>query len=126
MALVSVKNFTRLAIGLLAGTAAVPLVLTQPTLAQFTNSQPLQDWDNQESRDPFSGKTDGGNASFSVMDMIHQSKLGPSRTLDEFREEQEESLDDAAAQFRRQQRERLQVPARIVPVEPENTVTTPQ
>lgn len=125
MALVSVKNCTHLTLGLLAGITAVPLVLIQPTLAQFTNSQPLQDWDNQESRDPFSGKTDGGGASFSVMEMIHRANLGSSRTLGEFAEEQNENLDDAAAQFRRQQRERLQIPTQIVPVEPQNTVTTP-
>ncbi|HAZ45302.1 MAG TPA: hypothetical protein DDW76_33925 [Cyanobacteria bacterium UBA11369] len=119
-----VKVFTKLALGCLAGSAIASLALfPQPTSAQFTDAQPLQDWQqNPESnRDPFSGKGDGGEGPFDVFNMIHRANLGPTRSLGEFSEEQEESLDAAAAEFRKQQQQRLQQPNGVAPVTPANT-----
>ena len=124
-----VKVFTKLALGCLAGSAIASLVLLpQPTSAQFTDSQPLQDWQqNPESnRDPFSGKGDGGEGPFDVFNMIHRANLGPTRSLGEFSEEQEESLDAAAAEFRKQQQQRLQLPNGVVPVTGGEAIAPPQ
>ena len=122
----SVKSLTQLALGLLAATAFVPVVLPQSALAQFTDAQPLQDWQGPESRDPFSGKSDGGEGAFSVFDMIHRANLGNTRSLGEFTEEQNESLDAAAEAFRNEQRVRLQSPTQVNPGAGQNPVTTPQ
>lgn len=124
----SVNFFTKLALGCLAGSAiASILLLPQPTSAQLTDTQPLQDWQNPETnRDPFSSKGDGSNSSFSMFDMIHRANLAPNRSLGEFSEEQQESLDAAAAEFRQQQRERLESPAQVNPAASQNPVTIPQ
>lgn len=122
-----VKVFTKLALGCLAGSAFAAFMLPQPTSAQLTDAQPLQDWQNPESNgDPFSGKGDGGEGPFDVFNMIHRANLGPTRSLGEFSEEQEESLDAAAAQFRQQQQLRLQLPNGVVPVTPADTQAPPQ
>lgn len=114
-----VKVFTKLALGFLAGSAIAPFILPQPTLAQLTDSQPLQDWQNPESnRDPFSGKGDGADASFSMFDMIHRANLGATRSMSEFTEDQQESLDAAFSDYRKQQLQRLQSPTGVAPVTP--------
>jgi hypothetical protein len=123
----SVNFFTKLALSFLAGSAFAAFVLPQPTSAQLTDSQPLQDWQNPESnRDPFSGKGDGADGAFDVFNMIHRANLGPTRSLGEFSEEQQESLDAAAAEFRKQQQQRLQSPNGVVPVTPGDAPTPPQ
>jgi hypothetical protein len=123
-----VKFLTKLALSFVAGTAIASTVLPQPTSAQFTDTQPLQDWQqNPESnRDPFSGKGDGGEAPFDVFNMIHRANLGPTRSLGEFTEEQQESLDAAAAEFRKQQQQRLQSPNGVVPVTGGEAIAPPQ
>ncbi|GET35367.1 hypothetical protein [Microseira wollei] len=122
-----VKLFTKLALSFLAGTAIASIVLPQPTWAQFTDAQPLQDWQNPESnRDPFSGKGDGADGAFDVFNMIHRANLGPTRSLGEFSEEQQESLDAAAAEFRKQQQQRLQSPNGVVPVTGGEAIAPPQ
>lgn len=125
--MMKVKVFTKLALGCVAGSAiASLLVLPQPTAAQLTDSQPLQDWQNPESnRDPFSSKGDGGNASFGVFDMIHRANLGNNRSVSEFTEDQQESLDAAFSEYRKQQLERLQSPTGVAPVTP-GDVAPPQ
>ncbi|MFB2982185.1 hypothetical protein [Microseira sp. BLCC-F43] len=123
-----VKFLTKLALSFVAGTAIASLLLPQPTSAQFTDTQPLQDWQqNPESnRDPFSGKGDGGEAPFDVFNMIHRANLGPTRSLGEFTEEQQESLDAAAAEFRKQQQQRLQSPNGVVPAIGGEAIAPPQ
>jgi hypothetical protein len=62
-----------------------------------------------------------------LMDLIHRSVLGPSRSLDEFSSEQQESLDAATADFRAKQMERLrqqQSPA-IAPATAPDAATQP-
>ena len=122
----SVKSLNQLALSLLAASALLPVMLPQSALAQLTDAQSLQDWQSPESQDPFSGKSDGSQGAFSMFDMIHRANLGNTRSLGEFTEEQNESLDAAAEAFREQQRERLQSPAQVSPGTGQNTVTTPQ
>jgi hypothetical protein len=123
----SVKSITRLALSLVIGGVAVTLTLPGGAIAQVTNAQPLQDWQTTTdgSRDPFSTKSDG-NAASSMFDMIHRANLGPTRSVGEFTDEQEESLDAAAAEFRRLQQQRLQSPSGVVPATPGNAIAPPQ
>jgi hypothetical protein len=76
-----------------------------PAQAQVGTIQPLQDFQDPGKGDPFSNR--GTGPMNGVMDLIHRSVLGPSRSLDEFASEQQESLDAATADFRAKQMERL-------------------
>ena len=110
----STKPFTRLALAILAGVGSTSLLLPIPVLAQATNIDPLGDVQTQDAgSDPLSG-----GSGFNVFDMIHRARLGNSRSLREFRTEQQQQLDDAAAEFRRQQLERIQTPAEAIPATP--------
>ena len=53
-------------------------------------------------RDSFSGGTD-----LNPFDLIHNARLGNGRSLEEFNQESQQNLDDAAAEFKRQQQELL-------------------
>ncbi|NER29936.1 MAG: hypothetical protein F6J89_20530 [Symploca sp. SIO1C4] len=105
------------------GVCAVAFSLTsilgsQSASAQTVNDvQPLEDFEaGQNERDPFSGT--GG---WSPFDLIHRARLGNSRDLNEYVNEQRESLKDAAAEFRRLQLEQLGVESQF---SPENQSTT--
>ena len=53
-------------------------------------------------RDSFSGGSD-----LNPFDLIHNARLGNSRSIEEFNEDSQQNLDDAAADFKRQQQELL-------------------
>lgn len=111
-----------LGVGLSATLAAISsAILTQTALAQPADRvQPLQDFNTQQNEvDPFTGSAGGGG--FSVFDLIHNSRLYNSRDMNDFTTESRENIDDAAAQFRQQQLQRLGNP--VSPMTPE---TTPQ
>ncbi|WP_449417444.1 hypothetical protein [Phormidium nigroviride] len=78
--------------------------LPQPSHAQNSgaqnSAQPLQDFQTQDSTDPFSGRGNG----MGIFDLIHRSRLGTLRNMDEFSSEQQQNLNDAAAEFREKQR----------------------
>jgi hypothetical protein len=94
----------RVAIGAIASSS---FFLPQATFAQasgLNNSQPLQDFKTNDNPDPFSGRGSGTG----IFDLIHRSRLGNGRNLDEFTTEQRQNLNDAAAEFRNKQRQLLQ------------------
>ncbi|XZN88865.1 MAG: hypothetical protein ACM65M_14310 [Microcoleus sp.] len=98
--------------------------LPQPTLAQassLTNPQPLQDFQTNDNPDPFSG----GNGGSRVLDLIHRSRLGNGRSMEEFSSEQRQNLNDAAAEFRNKQRLLLEKPAVPSPEETPTEITAP-
>ncbi|XWK88005.1 MAG: hypothetical protein U7127_28115 [Phormidium sp.] len=103
------KLLTKIAFGLLAGTTFSILVLPETTLAQNLNTDPSQEF--QKDGDPLTG---GTGQSFSVFDLIHRSNLGLNRSMEDVTTEQKENLDEAATQFRLRQRERLQIPDRLI------------
>lgn len=113
----------RLVVGTVAGIGLVSLLLPQPSWAQATDVNPLQDFEPQEHRrsDPFSRTNDADG--FGVFDLIHRATLGNNRSLDDFSSEQNESLDAAAAQFRARQRQQIQGQGQASQVNP---VSTPQ
>jgi hypothetical protein len=95
--------------------ASCALFSPQATFAQasgLTNSpQPLQDFQTQDNTDPFSGRSSGSG----IFDLIHRSRLGNGRSMEEFNTEQRQNLNEAAAEFRNKQRLLLEKPAETTP-----------
>ena len=95
----------------------------QTTFAQASNlnnnsAQPLQDFQTKDNTDPFSGRSSGSG----IFDLIHRSRLGNGRSMEEFNSEQRQNLNDAAAEFRNKQRQLLEkqaapAPGAIAPTE---------
>ncbi len=75
------------------------------------NAQPLQDFQTQDNTDPFSGRSSGSG----IFDLIHRSRLGNGRSMEEFNTEQRQNLNDAAAEFRNKQRQILEKQAEPTP-----------
>jgi hypothetical protein len=106
--------------------ASGAIFLPQATFAQasgLTNSQPLQDFQTNDNPDPFLGSNGTG-----LWNLIHRSRLGNNRSMDDFTIEQRQNLNDAAAEFRNKQREVLQKQEQIAPatgaIEPDR-ITAP-
>lgn len=100
----------------LASIGAATLFLLNPTQVQAqlepgTNSSPLQDLQPKDSTDPFSNRGNGTG----IFDLLHRSRLGNNRDMNEFNAEQRKNLNDAAAEFRARQRELLQQQAKPAP-----------
>lgn len=98
------------ALGLLAGVSLASLLTARPAIAQLSSdeSQPLKDFQVQNrdaGSDPFSGRSSSGS---SVFDIIHQATLNNNMSSEDFRAEQQESLNDAAALFKAQQAKQLE------------------
>jgi hypothetical protein len=87
--------------------ASSSFLLPQATFAQasgLNNSQPVQDFQTNDNPDPFTGRGSGTG----LFDLIHRSRLGGGRSIDEFTTEQRQNLNDAATEFRDKQRQLLQ------------------
>jgi hypothetical protein len=80
--------------------------LAPQAFAQTTDSKPSDIFQDQNQTDPFSSR--GTGQAGSMLDIVNRAILGPSRSSQEYGEAQRENLDDAAAQFRKQQQQRLQ------------------
>lgn len=89
------------------------LLMPQVSRAQVntvpnTAPNPLEDLNNpQENRDPFS-RTNDGDAFGGIMQLMQRAQLGTIRSNSEFTAEQDRSINDAAAQFRQRQLQRIQ------------------
>ncbi len=100
------KPAARIALGLVASVGFLSLFLARPTLAQTPTVNPLQDFKPQDgSRDIFSNSSGGQMGG--ILDLIHRANLGNIRNSAEFKAEQQQGLNDAAAQFRARQLELL-------------------
>ena len=107
-------------LGVVASLSLCSLLIPQDAKAQSTDVNPLQDFQPQEG-DPFSSRND--NPTGSLFDLIHRAQLGNSRSVEEFNTDKNQSLNDAAAEFRKKQQQRIQTPSQAGTVE--NTTTTP-
>lgn len=109
------KLLTSLILSTVAGISA-SLLLPQPSWAQVTTTDvnPLEDLNSEQSSDPFSRT----GSSFGVFDLIHRANLGSGPNPDEYSSQQNESLNTAAAEFRKKQQERLQVQQQATPTNP--------
>jgi hypothetical protein len=114
------KSLTSLVVGTVA-VSVMSLLLPQPNWAQTIGVDPLQDLNSEENGDPFSGNNEGN--SYGVFDLIHRARLGSGPNLEDYNSDQNQKLNTAAAEFRKKQRERLQVQQQATPTNP---VATPQ
>ena len=122
---VSVKKLTLMTLGLLAGTTLVTFSFPQATKAQSLDYDPSQEIQRGDNVGPLNGSGTGQNG-FNVFEMMHRANFGQIRSTEEFSAEQKESLDEAAAEFRNEQRRRLQIqPNPVVPTNTENTEKKP-
>jgi hypothetical protein len=108
--LASPRFQARIALGLLVGVALIPCLLPQATLAQTAGAvQPLEDFQTKDGgSDIFSDRS--GNGASGLFDLMHRAAFGGMRSADDFGAEQQQNLNDAAAQFRAQQLQRLKQP----------------
>ncbi|MFB2833585.1 hypothetical protein [Floridanema evergladense] len=118
------QSLTKIAFGLLAGTSFSISLLPEATLAQTLNTDPSQDFQRQG--DAING---GTGQTFDPLNLIHNNNLRPSQSIEEFNQEQKQNVDEAATQFRAIQRQRLQIPDRLIDrlnsnSPTENTTTT--
>ncbi|MEG4321667.1 MULTISPECIES: hypothetical protein [unclassified Microcoleus] len=115
---------TKLMVRIAASAIATCAIFSpQTTFAQASDlnnnsAQPLQDFQTKDNTDPFSGRSSGGG----IFDLIHRSRLGNGRSIEEFNTEQRQNLNDAAAEFRNKQRQLLEkqavpAPGAIAPAE---------
>lgn len=116
---ISPKSLTNLFLGTVAGISLASFLMPQITWAQTTDVNPLQDLNPEQNKDPFSNSSEGN--SFSMFNIIHRANLGGSLNIDDYSAEQNESLNNAAAEFRKKQLQRMQQQAT-----PINPVPTPQ
>src|SRR6476646_3279788 len=98
--LASPRFQARLALGLLVAVALVPCLLPQATFAQTAGAvQPLEDFQTKDGgTDPFSNRS--GNGASGLFDLMHRAAFGGLRSADDYNAEQQQNLNDAAAQFR--------------------------
>ncbi len=108
--------------------AVAPLFRAQPSLAEGnadalkepqteTNYEVNQPTPTGQNNDPFSG-TGGDSRPFTPFDFIHRANLGGSVDMRQFMQQQDENLNDAAAQFRARQLELLrQDPETVSPAQ---------
>jgi hypothetical protein len=99
------KTFARFCAGISVGVGIVVIVSPQSALAQRTSSEAVPDFQSPDRSNPFSGRGDGQASS--VLDLIHNAVLAPSKNADEFNTQQQENLNDATARFRARQAELL-------------------
>lgn len=118
------KLYQRIVLGTIASIGVASLLLPQSAWAQSsTDVNPLQDFqNNDQNNDPFSSRNE--DSMNSVFDLIHRAQLGTNRDAAEFNAEKTQSLDAAAAEFRKRQQQRIQTPNQVQPVN--NTISAPQ
>jgi len=124
------KSFTQLIFGTLAGIGIFSLLLPQISWAQTTDVYPSQDFGLQQNNDAFSGEENSDpfsgtseQSTFGIFDLIHRATLGNNRSVADYTAEQDQNLDNAAAQFRTLQRQRILGQQQATPANP---VATPQ
>ncbi len=106
-----------------AGMSFASLVLPQPSLAQSNSRTILQDLDPLQSNDPLSPRSDEVS-NFGMFNILHRLQQGSTVWN---ANEQNQQLNDAAAEFRAKQQQLLQQQqGQPQPNQPRFQVTTPQ
>jgi hypothetical protein len=121
--------FARIALGVGVSTVAIAsMMLPQAASAQSApgNIQSFPDASRQNERDSFGGNLGGGD--FNIFQMIHQSQLGGMRDMSEYSQQQNRNLNNAAEEFKRQQRALMGNPEPQLPDNPDsnNQLENPQ
>ncbi|MBE9116971.1 hypothetical protein IQ249_13780 [Lusitaniella coriacea LEGE 07157] len=99
----TIQNFPSLSLGIGAAIAVISALSAQPLLAQLVPNSSTQGFQNNEINN-FDGAEQG---SFNPLDLFHRANLGTRRSLGEYRQEQQNNLNDASTKFRQQQLELL-------------------
>jgi hypothetical protein len=110
--IIPMKKNTSLVLATLGAIVAAPLFLVQPTWAEeeTTQEDPIQEVNQvelEESRDEFDYTQGDYDQPISPLELIHRANLGGSRSMNDYRQDQQENFNDAAAQFRARQQELL-------------------
>ncbi|VXD10796.1 conserved exported hypothetical protein [Planktothrix serta PCC 8927] len=99
------------------------LGLTSASLAQSTSANPLQEFQRSDNPDPLSGENSGKT----MLDIIHNSRLGRFNVnYEAVGNQQRQNIQDAATLFREKQRLLLQDPQPAPSTEPLTNSVTPQ
>jgi len=102
-----------------AGAIVLGTIATMPANAQVGEVKPLDQFRTQDSPDPLGL---GNNAASSMMNLIHRANLGGLVDSETYRQQQRESINDAASDFRARQLELLRQQQQSTP----NSGTAPQ
>ncbi|CAD5918670.1 hypothetical protein PCC9214_00513 [Planktothrix tepida] len=91
------------------------LGFTSVSFAQSTSVTPLQEFQRSDNPDPLSGS----NSQKTMLDIIHNSRLGRFNVdYEAVGNQQRQNIQDAATQFRQKQRQLLENPQPSTPTEP--------
>lgn len=91
-------------------------LLATPAIAQIVdNAAPLSQQTLQELDRNNRSNFSVGNGNFDVMQLIHNANLLNGRSPEQFRREQDESLDAAVKEFRLQQQQKIDAPQSTMP-----------
>lgn len=104
----TLKATARISLGTLGAIAMTALMLPESAAAEETNrASDLLEPQIQLQKNPFES-TSGDGQQMDVLDLIHRAQFGTTRSMQEFRLQQQQSINDAAADFRFRQLEMLQ------------------
>ncbi len=118
------KN-TSLVLAIIAASVASPLFLMQPTRAEEKTPQEVNQPQIEKSRDEFNYTQGDYSQPFSPFELIHRANLGGGRSMSDFRQQQQQNFNDAAAEFRARQQELLRQQRQAAPINSES-VNQPQ
>ncbi len=97
----------RISLGTLAAIAMTAVMLPESAAAEETNrASDLLEPQIQLQKNPFES-TAGDGQQMNVLDLIHRAQFGTTRSMQEFNLQQQQSINDAAADFRSRQLQML-------------------
>jgi hypothetical protein len=104
----TLKAMARISLGTLAAIAMTALMLPESAAAEETNrASDLLEPQIELQKNPVES-TSGEGQQMNVLDLIHRAQFGTTRSMQEFHLQQQQSINDAAADFRSRQLEMLQ------------------
>ncbi|NUN63936.1 hypothetical protein HCU40_04020 [Pseudanabaena biceps] len=98
------KNISLGAISLISATMFSSNAIAQVVPASTLSEQTLRESQQQER-----GSLDIGGSNLNLLQLINQINLAGGKSSEQFNKEQSESLNDAVANFRNQQRKEIQI-----------------
>lgn len=103
----TLKATAQISLGTLGAIAMTALMLPESAAAEETNrASDLLEPQIQLQKNPFES-TSGDGQQMNVLDLIHRAQFGTTRSMQEFNLQQQQSINDAAADFRSRQLEML-------------------
>lgn len=103
----TLKATARISLGTLGAIALTALMLPESAAAEETNrASDLLEPQIQLQKNPLES-TAGDGQQMNVLDLIHRAQFGTTRSMQEFNLQQQQSINDAAADFRSRQLQML-------------------